>query len=194
MPFDPSFLIALIAAFGGLGAWAAFRKSGPESESITVKTLRGVIAELRTEVERLRGEVEGLRSENQKLFQVLGTGGYHRFQEVLDTLPVAIYEAQMGPAGEWYYVSSEVRRLTGWAPACWTKDPAFWLTVIHPDDAARVKQEDATLEMRAVPGTRASSDYRIVAPDGTSVEIHDEAVLARRGNGELVWRGALLPA
>ena len=50
---DPivALLIALLSG-GFVTAVAAFRKSGPESESISVATLRGIIEELRVETER----------------------------------------------------------------------------------------------------------------------------------------------
>jgi len=67
----PESIVAVLAGLGGVGAWAAYRKSGPEAESITVGTLRGVIEELRTEVNRLSAEVEELRKENQELRRIV---------------------------------------------------------------------------------------------------------------------------
>lgn len=64
---DISILIALIAALGGAGGWVAYRKSGPESESINVATMRAVISELREELTRLSKENDKLRDEVGKL-------------------------------------------------------------------------------------------------------------------------------
>jgi hypothetical protein len=60
---DPAPLVAIIAAIlggGGIGAIVAYRKAGPEVESISVNTLKGVIQEMRTELERKDRTIDGL--------------------------------------------------------------------------------------------------------------------------------------
>lgn len=49
------------AAIGG-GGVAVYRKAGTERESIAVGTLRGIIAELRSELERKEKEIQAMRS------------------------------------------------------------------------------------------------------------------------------------
>jgi ubiquinone biosynthesis protein UbiJ len=54
-------IVTTILGGGLIGAIAAFRKAGPEVESISVKTMRDVIAELRDELTRLSNENRRLR-------------------------------------------------------------------------------------------------------------------------------------
>lgn len=58
-----------LGALGGglLGALASWRKSGPESESIAVTTLKGVIEELRQELDRKEAEIGTMRTKLDKL-------------------------------------------------------------------------------------------------------------------------------
>lgn len=61
---DPVIGIVGVLLGGGLaGALVAAFKAGPERESISVETLRGVIKELRTEAGRLRAVVTELEGE-----------------------------------------------------------------------------------------------------------------------------------
>jgi hypothetical protein len=67
---DSAGFVALVTAVlsGGLVAsFTAFRKAGPEVESISVATLKGVIEELRAELTRLASENAHLRESVQHL-------------------------------------------------------------------------------------------------------------------------------
>lgn len=67
---DSSVLVALVTVILGggiLGAITAFKKAGPEVESISVTTLKGVIEELRNELTRLSNENVHLRVSVEKL-------------------------------------------------------------------------------------------------------------------------------
>ena len=60
-------LIAVLGAGGITGAVRAWLKSAPETESISVETLRAVIEELRTELNRLAGENRQLHEQISEL-------------------------------------------------------------------------------------------------------------------------------
>jgi hypothetical protein len=60
-------VIALLGAGGIAGAVRAWRHSGPETESISVETMREVIGELRTELGRLADENRELHSQIAEL-------------------------------------------------------------------------------------------------------------------------------
>jgi predicted transcriptional regulator len=67
---DTTIFIAILTALlggGGIGAVVAYKKAGPEVESISVKTMREVIEELRLELGRLQGENKKLRETVRKL-------------------------------------------------------------------------------------------------------------------------------
>jgi hypothetical protein len=58
-----SVLVAVLGVGGIAGAVGAWLKSGPETESISMETMRGVIDELRTELDRLAAENRQLRTQ-----------------------------------------------------------------------------------------------------------------------------------
>lgn len=62
-------MLAAISGTGGAiaGAAASWRRSGTESESIAVSTLKGVIEELRSELDRKEAEIGNMRSRLDKL-------------------------------------------------------------------------------------------------------------------------------
>lgn len=64
-------LIGLLGAGGGVGAWKMWLRSAPEAESISVKTMRGVVGDLRIEVNRLGIENHELREEISELHSKL---------------------------------------------------------------------------------------------------------------------------
>lgn len=58
---DPfGYIIAAVLSGGLLSAYTAYRKAGPEVESIGVSTLRGVIEELREEILRKEKQIDAL--------------------------------------------------------------------------------------------------------------------------------------
>ena len=60
-------LVTVLLGGGVTGAIVAFRRAGPETESISVQTMRDVIAELRRELSRLSAENERLRESVEHL-------------------------------------------------------------------------------------------------------------------------------
>jgi len=58
-----SVILAAVLGGGVISAIAAYRKSGPESEALTVATMKDVIEELRIEIARLAVENEKLKNE-----------------------------------------------------------------------------------------------------------------------------------
>src|SRR3954468_20518447 len=89
-------LITTILGGGGLAAFAAFRKAGPESESVSVSTMKEVIAELRTETSRLSAENAKLRASVTSLENVARENA--RLRTRLDALEERADEAAVTAA------------------------------------------------------------------------------------------------
>lgn len=66
-PTGVGLLVAGLLGGGGVASLVAFRKAGPEMESVSVTTLRGVIEEMRTELER-KDRIIG--AQNEKIGQL----------------------------------------------------------------------------------------------------------------------------
>jgi len=77
------------------------------------------------------------------------------------------------------YVSPNVKRLYGYEPENFTKNPRFWASMIHPDDSERVLRE---LQEISEKGYHVH-EYRWKRKDGTYTWIHDEVRLVKNEEG-----------
>jgi PAS domain S-box-containing protein len=83
-----------------------------------------------------------------------------------------------------------VEEVLGYPARAFVEDPGFWDEVTHPDDRERVLAEDERTDRTGEP---FSMEYRLVAEDGRTVWVRDEATLVRGDRGEpLYWLGAQL--
>jgi len=112
-----------------------------------------------------------------------------RTQELIERLPAVVYIAEPGAAGRWRYVSGQIQTLLGYTADEWTVDPTLWATRLHPDDHDRVIAEE---EADAARGAPVSSEYRLLARDGTIVWVRDEAVLRFDADGVARYDGLLI--
>jgi PAS domain S-box-containing protein len=113
-----------------------------------------------------------------------------RFRQLVEQLPVVTYLAE--PAAhdgihELLYMAPGIETLTGRAAADFEADPGLWVSMLHPDDRARVLEEDGRTERV---GDRFEVEYRLVRADGTAVWVRDTAVLVERDEREhALWQG-----
>ena len=86
------------------------------------------------------------------------------------------------------YMSPRVEEVLGYPPGRFLKDPRFWDEVIHPDDLERVRAEDQRTDRTGEP---FRIEYRLIARDGRTVWVRDEATLVRGARGDApYWLGA----
>ncbi|MDQ3638983.1 MAG: PAS domain S-box protein, partial [Actinomycetota bacterium] len=85
------------------------------------------------------------------------------------------------------YISPTVEEVLGYPPQSFTGAPGFWDRLIHPEDLGAVREEDERTDETGEP---FSMEYRVIANDGRTVWIRDEATLVRDDGGEpLYWLG-----
>ncbi|HLJ03738.1 MAG TPA: EAL domain-containing protein [Solirubrobacteraceae bacterium] len=104
--------------------------------------------------------------------------------ELLNRVPAILYIADWGETGRWHWVSPQIETILGYSPAEWCADPMLWAARLHPEDRARVHEEEA----KAV-GV-SSQEYRLLHRDGTAIWFRDEAQLVSGGDNQL-WHGVL---
>jgi diguanylate cyclase (GGDEF)-like protein/PAS domain S-box-containing protein len=108
--------------------------------------------------------------------------------ELIDRLPAAVYVAEPGEEGRWRYVSPHIERMLGYTPSEWTEDPHLWAERLHPDDRARVLEE----ESHDVSGdTPITTEYRLMTRDNDIVWVRDEAVMRVDAEGIRYYDGLL---
>jgi PAS domain S-box-containing protein len=112
-----------------------------------------------------------------------------RYRTLVEQIPAVVYiDAVQGPSTT-LYISPQTEEMLGLAQRDWMDDPQLLSKHVHPEDRQRwresVDHADAT-------GDPLSLEYRIVAPDGRVVWVHDEAVLVKDGRGlPQFWHGAM---
>ena len=113
------------------------------------------------------------------------------YRSLVERVPAVVYIDPVGPEPTSpTYVSPFVEQLLGYSAEVATGDPEWWARALHPDDRERVLAEwtksDAT-------GEPYAGEYRLIAADGRTVWIRDEAVLLRDDAGDPVhWQGVML--
>ncbi len=108
----------------------------------------------------------------------------NQLEHFVDTSTTIIYALSPDPAapGGWRsaYISGNVLRLTGHAPAVWQEQPGFWIEHVHPDDRQRAQQAQRQLLETGLLRHR----YRFQHGDGQYRWIDDQLQLYRGADGE----------
>jgi PAS domain S-box-containing protein len=85
------------------------------------------------------------------------------------------------------YISPQIERLLGYEPEEWVRDPDLWSRVTHPDD---LDTTEASAVRAFEDGTPLSIEYRMIARDGRTVWVREEASLFRDEFGApKFWQG-----
>jgi PAS domain S-box-containing protein len=108
-----------------------------------------------------------------------------RYQTLVEHIPAITYIDDTR-TGTIVYASPQLVELLGYSTDEWN---ARYPEMLHPDDRARVLEEDHRAE---VTGEDFRVQYRVVKKDGEVVWVGDEAVLIRGDDGApLYWQGVM---
>jgi two-component system, OmpR family, phosphate regulon sensor histidine kinase PhoR len=112
-----------------------------------------------------------------------------KYRSLAEHLPVVTYVRSFADGREPTSVSPHIDRLVGYTAEEWLSDPGLFLRLVHPDDRDRVAAAQAAVD--AANGLRTS--YRMVARDGRTVWVQEEAVAVLDESGRpLCIQGYLL--
>src|SRR5262249_40876201 len=116
-----------------------------------------------------------------------------KLNELISQVPGVVWEGWANPDGTltMKFISDYAESLLGYTVGEWTNDPAFWLSVVHPEDRERLAVEIQDI-CEAGAGT---SNFRWLASDGRLlwVEMH-AAVMAGSHDGPVGLRGVIMDA
>ena len=117
-----------------------------------------------------------------------------RFRVLVEQMPAIVYTERLEPgttrAAAMDYVSPAAETVLGYPAGRWLGDIDFWASIVHTEDAERVA---SAMEYVNVTGDPLSIDYRVIAADGGTVWLHEEAVLIRDDGGiPLHWQGLMV--
>jgi PAS domain S-box-containing protein len=113
-----------------------------------------------------------------------------RYRALVENIPAVIYE--MGPDDErrTTFVSPHVQAVLGYSRAEWLEQPDMWIELLHPDDR---ENELAAHDLHNQTGEPWLRHYRLIAADGQTVWVRDQAVLVRTSDPEPPrWQGVML--
>ncbi len=142
----------------------------------------GELGELAVAVESTSAH---LREQTSRLEQ-----SHARFPLLCASLPgiAYMYSSHMADATSVHYISPQLEKLLGYTPVEWLADPTIWSCRLHPEDQIRVlTQYTAACES----GEPFSSEYRILAKDGRTVWIKDEASITHEASGGQLMLGMM---
>jgi PAS domain S-box-containing protein len=107
-----------------------------------------------------------------------------RYRELVEQLPLVTYidEPAVAPS---IYISPQVEGLVGYSADEWLADPELFLKLLHPDDRERVLADHE--RVFAAGESSWSFEYRLVARDGRTVAIRDEAVVIKDDEGNALY-------
>jgi PAS domain S-box-containing protein len=112
------------------------------------------------------------------------------YRALVEGIPAIFYIDNPDESSTNFYTSPQAVDLLGYTQQDWGNTPDLWIDTIHPDDVDRVLEENRRSNMV---GDNFFAEYRMVARDGRTVWIRDEAVLERGEDGApLHWRGLML--
>jgi diguanylate cyclase (GGDEF)-like protein/PAS domain S-box-containing protein len=112
-----------------------------------------------------------------------------KYRSLVEKIPAVVYVAGVGETGDWLYVSPQLERILGYTPREWLAHPAPFSSFLHPADRERVLAEEA---FSGATGEPLRSEFRMIARDGRSVWIRDEAHLIEDDAGRpLLWQGLM---
>jgi diguanylate cyclase (GGDEF)-like protein/PAS domain S-box-containing protein len=113
-----------------------------------------------------------------------------RYRRLLEQVPAVTYVDAADAASSTVYMSPQVEAMLGYAPVEWLADPELFVKLLHPEDRERVLSENEHTNQSGQP---FRMEYRLIARDGRTVWVHDEAVLVRDEVGRpLYWQGIMI--
>jgi PAS domain S-box-containing protein len=111
------------------------------------------------------------------------------YRSLVELVPTITY-CEALDTGRTFSISPQIESILGYTPEEWLGAASRWENCLHPDDKERVI---ASCARANVDRTSWREEYRLIARDGRTVWIHDQAVLVLGSNGQpLCWQGVMV--
>ena len=115
---------------------------------------------------------------------------YERYRGLVHGLPICVYRTGAAGTGQREFATPQILRLLGRPFADETPSPTLWESSLHPDDRARVLDEQER-QLAKPPGASIVSEYRLVGRQGRVVWVRDRGLVADGEDGYRVIDGLL---
>jgi PAS domain S-box-containing protein len=107
-----------------------------------------------------------------------------RYRDLIEQLPLVTYIDEPAAAPS-IYISPQIESLLGYSAEEWLGDPDLFLKLLHPEDRERVLADHD--RVFAASGSSWSFEYRVVARDGRTVWLRDDAVVVKDDSGSPLY-------
>jgi PAS domain S-box-containing protein len=108
------------------------------------------------------------------------------FRALVEHIPAVPYRQTVDGDPAHFYIGPQVREVFGYTPQEWNWTPNFWEDRIHPDDRARVNENDLETDRTHEP---FSLEYRMRRADGEYIWVQDQASYVEQDDGPDFWQG-----
>jgi PAS domain S-box-containing protein len=125
----------------------------------------------------------GVAIQNARLFEAQREAE-RRYRELVEDLPLAVYRDEPVAMAASEYVSPRIEEIFGYPRAAWSQ-PEFFDSILHPDDRDETIAKHAAALARG--DDRWSLEYRLIAADGRTVFVRDDARVVRDNDGRTVY-------
>jgi diguanylate cyclase (GGDEF)-like protein/PAS domain S-box-containing protein len=113
-----------------------------------------------------------------------------RYRTLVEQIPAVTYVAALDEQRSTIYMSPQAEKLVEYSQVEWRADPHLWPKLLHPDDRQRVLEQAARIHESGDPFV---CEYRLVARDGRTVWVRDEAILMEDESGKpQFWQGVMV--
>jgi PAS domain S-box-containing protein len=145
-----------------------------------------------------QGEIEALRAAAGTLGSAIQRGIVERrlsdaedqHRRLVEKIPAVLYTDAIDESSTALYISPQIEELIGYTAGERMENPRLWVDHLHPDDRAGVLAESERTNREGQP---FKMDYRMVARDGRTVWVRDEATMVRDEAGTpLFWQGVMI--
>ncbi|MEO8289975.1 MAG: PAS domain S-box protein [Gaiellaceae bacterium] len=145
--------------------------------------LRQVTGALEVRTRRLQEQSDDLERTITERRQALASlrDADARYRALVEQLPLVTYVSSIDRPGLSSYVSPQLEPLLGYTPEEWLATPDIFWSIIHPDDAERVRREHKS---GYVGSDSFSTQYRLRAKSGLTVWVEDQVMVIRNKKGE----------
>ena len=132
-------------------------------------------------------------TERKRLETELSNAEQH-YRLLVERVPSVVYISDVGAEARWHYVSPQIENMLGYTPEEWLASADLWWDRLHPEDRARVEEEEVAAAASARPDEAITSTttYRMAHRDGSWRWVRDDAMALVEADGSTRWHGVMV--
>jgi PAS domain S-box-containing protein len=106
------------------------------------------------------------------------------YRTLVEETSVVIYRDTAQENSPSLFISKQIKNLLGYTPEEFSRNPEFWISLIHPDDKEMVLE---SVHKTLSTGSSISIEYRMKSKNENWVWVRDESILIKDENGKPIY-------